>query len=1357
METTRSNIENQEKEFISGLVNNVKDNDVRKIIFTKLLVAEKIKQFFHRKGLIINNESPLFSNHQLLKLVDISDIRINEILIDLRIITTSQYPQLWIPKIHKDLDIEPDIYIAVKLSPNLTDLEFLGFIKNNDINTSCTNSKYIITDINKLKPLDEIFYNINQFIKPRIIFMSQEHEKAQELFLPLVEGELNQNNLAFLLKHLLVCEECRKIFKNFCTFDDFFLQMEIDKRDIQDLTLEIFTDNSILQGEEVQINTNEINHQPEIESAIVEPVINTIEENIDNKKKHTLLSKIKKMFIKKPLVPEDLSGNISLQLNNNEISNEEESIAVTDTDEVDQSPVIDSEINDSFEINDTSDTTDVKYSVPQEEVKDTENKDEEDYSDKVFLDIDEDKSKKIDDLIAQFKAMQSTEDSKDENEKKPDEVLESTESIEGERLDLEKAIDELNLSEEANIIKPDNFEFIEVSDEISDEVQAEEKQHQFAESKEDEVKCGGFNLEKDIDELGNLKLLEGFESVQEEEKTEERQESYEETENESIEAIEEVQELSGLEEIILNEPEENNQEESDGLELLEGFESVQEEEKTEEQQESCEETENENIEAIEEVQELSGLEEISLNEPLENNHEESGNSFLDIDEEKSQQINDLIAEFRSLEASIDPKDENQEEQEELAEESKENIEGDSDNVSLSDENQDEVALEGINLNETDDYDSDPLGLNDKSDLLKEAIANMKSEEDKSESINYTSAGQVSSLENTEFNNCDDDENNDSGEQQNNNKGLLDLDEDKAKELDDLIAQFKSLDGGEDEGQDEEKIEDKPEEPKENTDDNSFNLSEENQGLAPLEEVNLNETDDAGSDPLGLNSNSDVLKEAIANMKEENKNEAPANYLSPDKSAVVQNSDLSDFEIDIDKPFEISDSFEIKDSFSLDDTKESEVTEEQSSNNKGLLDIEDDKSKELDDLIAQFKSLDTAGQIQLDKKPEESPNSIDNNQDLTLKEEVDNNTLAGKSAFTYNGIKKLKTKKRYKFIKRYIKSKRAFKKLVALMSNDSNFKAVKEGAIPSIAKGKQQESSAEISTENTGSGIENKVEMHERQTVKLKKKSNGPSIVKIAMFLAAAGALSYVAMNNYPFIIGQFKKDKNLKINENNKNILKKQQNADKKELQTKKQTPVNLFKKENTQSKKQLPAKLVKKQDNKSKSKKAVPVNLIKKQDKTLKTAVKPKKQTKLVKKKNNTTTVKKQKSIDNVLSNAFSRKSSNNSKIKISKVSWEIGASLAKDRSFKNYLVLTGNTLKTYLSDDLLWTNDKASSDKVKLKVKIDLDGNLIKSNILKSSGSKQIDEIILKSLNKTFNYTKLPKINTNKEYINANIVINL
>jgi len=129
-------------------------------------------------------------------------------------------------------------------------------------------------------------------------------------------------------------------------------------------------------------------------------------------------------------------------------------------------------------------------------------------------------------------------------------------------------------------------------------------------------------------------------------------------------------------------------------------------------------------------------------------------------------------------------------------------------------------------------------------------------------------------------------------------------------------------------------------------------------------------------------------------------------------------------------------------------------------------------------------------------------------------------------------------------------------------------------------------------------------------------------------------------------------------------------------------------------------------------------------------------------------------KNVNDVLTKAFMQ---DGDEIKISNISWEVGSSLANNSIFKNYLIVTGQTYKTALSKALLSAKERAKNDHIKVNLKLDLNGNIRETIIKESSGSKQIDEIILQTLKEILGYTKLPKIQTKKTYIKASIMINL
>lgn len=112
---------------------------------------------------------------------------------------------------------------------------------------------------------------------------------------------------------------------------------------------------------------------------------------------------------------------------------------------------------------------------------------------------------------------------------------------------------------------------------------------------------------------------------------------------------------------------------------------------------------------------------------------------------------------------------------------------------------------------------------------------------------------------------------------------------------------------------------------------------------------------------------------------------------------------------------------------------------------------------------------------------------------------------------------------------------------------------------------------------------------------------------------------------------------------------------------------------------------------------------------------------------------------------------------VRISKLSWEISETLVANPEVKRYLTIAGKSIKNALAQDLLAATEPSFNDRIVVNVTYRKDGSVARVDIASSSGSKQIDDIITKSVKGTLNYVKMPPMNlTNPEY-NAKIVIGL
>lgn len=109
-----------------------------------------------------------------------------------------------------------------------------------------------------------------------------------------------------------------------------------------------------------------------------------------------------------------------------------------------------------------------------------------------------------------------------------------------------------------------------------------------------------------------------------------------------------------------------------------------------------------------------------------------------------------------------------------------------------------------------------------------------------------------------------------------------------------------------------------------------------------------------------------------------------------------------------------------------------------------------------------------------------------------------------------------------------------------------------------------------------------------------------------------------------------------------------------------------------------------------------------------------------------------------------------------ISKIAWEVPEDLAYNDSFRKYLQIAGKNLKLNLQNDLLLATEMAYSNKVVVDLEITKDSILQSENIAVSSGSKQIDKIVLQSVKETLKYLKLPASELNSNSIKATLIIN-
>ena len=91
-------------------------------------------------------------------------------------------------------------------------------------------------------------------------------------------------------------------------------------------------------------------------------------------------------------------------------------------------------------------------------------------------------------------------------------------------------------------------------------------------------------------------------------------------------------------------------------------------------------------------------------------------------------------------------------------------------------------------------------------------------------------------------------------------------------------------------------------------------------------------------------------------------------------------------------------------------------------------------------------------------------------------------------------------------------------------------------------------------------------------------------------------------------------------------------------------------------------------------------------------------------------------------------------SSVSLRGLNWFCATELFADNAFKNYLQNLDNILKQNLKNNLMNATENPSNNTVEAKFAVNNNGNLEKVIISNSSGSKEIDDLVLRSINETF-----------------------
>ena len=108
-----------------------------------------------------------------------------------------------------------------------------------------------------------------------------------------------------------------------------------------------------------------------------------------------------------------------------------------------------------------------------------------------------------------------------------------------------------------------------------------------------------------------------------------------------------------------------------------------------------------------------------------------------------------------------------------------------------------------------------------------------------------------------------------------------------------------------------------------------------------------------------------------------------------------------------------------------------------------------------------------------------------------------------------------------------------------------------------------------------------------------------------------------------------------------------------------------------------------------------------------------------------------------------------------VNKLVWDVPNTLSYSPKMQNYLRTAGKSIKLSLSADLLLATEYAYTNQVKVSLKLNKDGNIMDSKIVSSSGSTQIDNIVLQSVKDTLSVVKPPSSEIKSPDFNLSLII--
>ena len=253
----------------SAIKNRAYINALGADLFIKYLASEEINA---------TDTHNIHSISKILEKFDISDIMLPNIHIDVRVVFDEN--QIFIPKSHLQYEITPDIYVVLKLAKDFSHVEFLGYFEPKILNLKLKNHDYYFISRNKLSSPDTLKQFIQDFPGNTSRGISQENIlRGRELSIAMADHNISDEELKELIELLLLSDELRESVLEFDNFETLSYSVGSSFPDHKPQTTPVIEEITDSENNENQNNSNNEENSNEEEAESQENETLQIEDN----------------------------------------------------------------------------------------------------------------------------------------------------------------------------------------------------------------------------------------------------------------------------------------------------------------------------------------------------------------------------------------------------------------------------------------------------------------------------------------------------------------------------------------------------------------------------------------------------------------------------------------------------------------------------------------------------------------------------------------------------------------------------------------------------------------------------------------------------------------------------------------------------------------------------------------------------------------------------------------------------------------------------------------------------------------------------------------------------------------------